>query len=76
MAEVASSRAKARYAAAIAFMCCAFVGACTGVTESRPEVATTPVYRITGVSAARPDMRQEVPKAHTIRMGEDDFRQP
>ena len=63
MADAASRRTKTLSAAAIAFMCCVTVGACTGLTEPPSEVAATPVYLINGASAARTEMRQEIPEA-------------
>jgi len=74
--EVASRRAKARCAAAIAFIGCVFVGGCAGWTERPSEVTTTPVYRTGGSVAPRTEIRQEVPKVQTIRMGEESFQQP
>ena len=56
---------------AVALICCAFVVACTGSTEPPPELVTKPVYRINGASAARTEIRLEVPQAQTIRIGEE-----
>lgn len=75
MTGVAASRAKALYTVALTFICCVIVAGCTSLMEPPPEFVPQPVYRITGASAGRGEFRQEVPKAQTIRMGEDSFGQ-
>jgi hypothetical protein len=59
-------------AASVAFSGYAYLVACTAQLDQLPEVATTPVYRISGASAGRPsDAKQTVPNVQTIRMGEN-----
>jgi len=68
---------KACYPAAVVFICCIIVAACTSLAEPPPKVEARPVYRVNGASAAAGrEMRQEVPKAQTIPMGEEGLRQP